>query len=215
MRVVVDVTLGAAAGERQEDVVEARLADDERQRLELLVVERSQHAHQLARAVGHLEVDGVPGALDRPDRERLDRRRGTRGAVLVAEADLDDGRAEARLQLGRRALGDDTATVDDDDVVGEAVGLLEVLRGEEDRRALLGQLLDDLPEVVAALGVETRRRLVEEEHGRVVHERRGEVEPAAHPARVRAGEAIGRVAQPELTRAARRRAARAGCDGCA
>ena len=43
-------------------------------------------------------------------------------------------RRRPRLQLGRRAGGDDAAVVEDDDVVGEAVGLLQVLRGEEHGR---------------------------------------------------------------------------------
>ena len=38
----------------------------------------------------------------------------------------------------RGALGDDGAVVDDDDVVGEYVGLLEVLRGEQYRDVLFG-----------------------------------------------------------------------------
>ena len=41
------------------------------------------------------------------------------------------------LQLVGRALGDDAAVVDDPDAVGELVGLLEVLRGEEDGHAEL------------------------------------------------------------------------------
>src|SRR5256885_10500127 len=39
--------------------------------------------------------------------------------------------------LRRRALGDDVAVVDDPDAVGEDVGLLEVLRGQEDGHAFL------------------------------------------------------------------------------
>ena len=42
-----------------------------------------------------------------------------------------------RLSSVGRALGDEPAAVDDADPVGELVGLLEVLRGEEDRHAEL------------------------------------------------------------------------------
>jgi hypothetical protein len=53
------------------------------------------------------------------------------------------------------------AVVDDPDAVGEHVGLLEVLRRQEDSDAdLLRETLDFLPQRRAALDVETRRRLV-------------------------------------------------------
>ena len=78
------------------------------------------------------------------------------------------------------------------DPVGEHVGLLQVLRGQEDGHALLPrQARDLLPERAAALRVEARRRLVEEEDARPVDEREREVEPALHPARVRPHLAVG------------------------
>ena len=49
----------------------------------------------------------------------------------------------------------------------------------------------------ARLGVEARRRLVEEEHARPVHERERQVEPALHPAGVAADLAIGRLGQAD------------------
>ena len=57
--------------------------------------------------------------------------------------------------------------------------------------------LDDPPEIGAAPGVEARRRLVEEEHRRLVDERAREVDAAPHPARVRANEAVAGVGQVE------------------
>ena len=49
------------------------------------------------------------------------------------------------LELVRGALGDDPAVVEDGDPVGELVGLVEVLRGEEDRDAAGGELADARP----------------------------------------------------------------------
>ena len=49
---------------------------------------------------------------------------------------LDRRPADLGLQLRRGALGDELAAVDDPDPVGERVGLLEVLGGEEDRHAV-------------------------------------------------------------------------------
>ena len=75
---------------------------------------------------------------------------------------------DLRLQLGGRALGDDPPVVDDADAVREHVGLLEVLRREEDRDAVLLRETSDLgPERGAGLRIEPGRRLVEEEDARV------------------------------------------------
>src|SRR5215207_10177549 len=54
------------------------------------------------------------------------------GGFLVAAAAL----AQVRLQLVRRPLAHDQAAVDDGEAVAELVGLLEVLRREEHRRAV-------------------------------------------------------------------------------
>ena len=71
--------------------------------------------------------------------------------------DLDGRLADLRLQLRRRSLGDDPAVVDDPDAVGEDVGLLEVLRRQEDGDALVAREAPDLvPERRAALRVEAR-----------------------------------------------------------
>ena len=67
-----------------------------------------------------------------PDGRRPPRR-------VAVDADDDHVLADAALELVRRALGDQPAVVDDADPVGQLVGLLEVLRGEEDRHAELAR----------------------------------------------------------------------------
>ena len=52
------------------------------------------------------------------------------------------------------------------DLVGERVGLLEVLRGEQHGRAVVDELADDVPHVLALGRVEAGGRLVEEDHRR-------------------------------------------------
>ena len=132
-------------------------------------------------------------------RQRAPAARPRRATVsCVAERHRDHRGAEVGLELGRRPLGDDAPVVDDHDVAGQPVGLLEVLRGEQHRRALAHQLLDGRPQVLAALGVEARGRLVEEEDGRVRHQRGGQVEAAAHAARVGLEHPVAGVGQPEL-----------------
>ena len=68
------------------------------------------------------------------------------------------------LELGRGALGDRAAVVDDHDPVGQVVGLVEVLRREHDVGAVGDELADGLPEPDAAGRVESGRRLVEQQH---------------------------------------------------
>ncbi len=124
------------------------------------------------------------GELDRPMPRRA-ARAARSASASSAKADLDHRAAEPRLELGGVSLGDHAAVVDHHDAVREPVGLLEVLRREQHGRAVADQLVDHLPELVAAGRVETGRRLVEEQHRWVGHERGGEVEPAAHAAGVR------------------------------
>ena len=52
----------------------------------------------------------------------------------VVDHDLDALAADLRLQLVGGAAGDDLAVVDDGDRVGQLVGLLEVLRRQQERR---------------------------------------------------------------------------------
>ena len=61
-----------------------------------------------------------------------------------------------RFSSVRRALRDQPAAVEDGDPVGELVGLLQVLRGEEDRRPGLGQLPDRRPDPAPARRVQAR-----------------------------------------------------------
>ncbi len=211
LRVVVRRGAGAlerAAGLGQEDVVERRLVQAQVGDPEVLGVER---AHDVGQPVGPaVEPHGLgAGGGAAPLAEAVEH---AAQAVAIGGVDrdgLDRGAADLGLQLPRRALGDDRAAVDDPDAVGEHVGLLEVLRGEEDRDpVLLGQAPDLLPQRGAALRVEAGGRLVEEEQARLVHEREREVEPALHPARVASGPCARRPRSARRARAARGRAPR-------
>ena len=73
-------------------------------------------------------------------------------------------RAGAADQLGRRAVGHQPAVVDDDDAVGEPLGLVEVVGGEQHGDAVVAQLGDDLADDLAPGRVDARGRLVEERH---------------------------------------------------
>ena len=112
-------------------------------------------------------------------------RAAARMSAVLGDDDLQPLAADLRLQLVGGALRDHLAVVDHHDVVGQQVGLLEVLRGQQQRscrpRPAPGCTL---PHLGAAARVEARGRLVEEEHGRARDQRTGEVEPAPHAAGV-------------------------------
>ena len=107
------------------------------------------NAAQLVEAAGFLFANGVAG-------ERQERLLQRLGAGLL-------------LELVGRALRDDLAVIDDGDAVGDALGFLHVMRGEEDGDLLLFvEFLDVGPELVAGLRVQAERGLVEEDDlGRV------------------------------------------------
>ncbi len=88
--------------------------------------------------------------------------------------------------------------VDHGDPVGQLVGLLEVLRGQQQRRSLADELPHRRPDLVAAARVEPSCGLVEEQNPRARKQARGEIKPAAHPAGVGPCWAVGRIGELEL-----------------
>src|SRR4051812_3277679 len=83
-------------------------------------------------------------------------------SCLAPQVGLDDPRVLA--DLGRRALGDLLAVVQDRDVVRDVHDHLHVVLDQEDGDVLLGaQLLHELAQLLGLLRVHARRRLVEEQ----------------------------------------------------
>jgi hypothetical protein len=93
--------------------------------------------------------------------------------------------AAAGLVSQRRggAFCDDPAVVDDRDLVGDALGLLHVVRREKHRHLLVAaEPADEFPDLVARLRVEPGSRLVEKQDARPVLQGAGDFEPALHAA---------------------------------
>ena len=165
----------------QEHIIERRLLQRHFGRVERRVVEQQDELRDRGAAFADVHHDRIVddahvfGAFEAA-------RGGLRALPLVvaaADPQRHDVGADARLQCGGRALGDDAAGVHDRDFAGEPVGLLKVLRRQEEGDAFLRvQLGDVAPDGVAADRVEAGRRFVEEHDRRAVDERSGEVEAA-------------------------------------
>ena len=110
---------------------------------------------------------------------------------------LEVGDAVALGQLAAGPLADDLAVVDEGDPVAELLGLLQVVRGQQDRRPLLVDSLHVVPELEPQLDVDPGGRLVEDQQPRPVHQRPGQDQPPLHPAGERAGAFVALLGQRE------------------
>src|ERR687894_890270 len=87
---------------------------------------------------------------------------------------LDVPRLVAFFELFAAPLGGDGASVYQCDLFAQRLGLLQIVRRQEDGHPPAVQLPYVAPQLVAQLHVYPRRRLVQKQHLRVVHERPGE-----------------------------------------
>src|SRR4029077_20878112 len=102
----------------------------------------------------------VPGGAGQDPRRRVE-------LAGAGEPEQDVAAGDLALEVARSALGDDAALVEYRDLVGQVVGFVEVLGGEEDGDAIGHQLADDVPHRAAAAWIEPGRRLVQEDDPRV------------------------------------------------
>ena len=101
-------------------------------------------------------------AGDSPFAQGSDRR-----FCAAVDAELQDLPAESRQQRPRTVERDDLPLVDDRHAIGEALGLVQVVRRDEYRHVLAAaQPHDHVEELVADPRIESYRRLVEEQHPR-------------------------------------------------
>ena len=90
-----------------------------------------------------------------------------------------------------RPLGDDLPGGDHGDPVGESLGLLHVVRGEQHGLAEVPEAGDHLPGAASGGGVEAGRWLVEEDQLRVADQRQRDIQPPALAAGQRGGALVG------------------------
>ena len=125
--------LGGVAGQGQEHVVEGRPAQSD-------VVEpipRSSSRRRASVSAGAPPVTGAVSerlsgrSVDRPDASAASTSAASPSWAAVGDGQLEPLAADLGLELVGGALGDHLAVVDDHDVVGQPVGLLQVLRGQQ------------------------------------------------------------------------------------
>ena len=85
----------------------------------------------------------------------------------------------AVAQLVRAAKRDHPPVAQHGDPVGEALGLLDVVGGQQDRGARPAQVVDQVPGVMPGRRVEARGRLVEEQQIGRADDAEGEVQATA------------------------------------
>ena len=126
---------------------------------------------------------GAPGGLELLEgTEGLERQ----GAIPV-DLGHDHVVAHRVLEDGGGTFCQEPAGGDDPHPVGQAVGFLEVLGGQEDRHAELAVEPPDLgPDSRPAVGVESRGGLVEKQHLWVVDQGGSEIQTPLHSTRIRA-----------------------------
>jgi len=97
----------------------------------------------------------------------------------------------AGAQAVGAVAGEQLAVTDQRDLVAELLGLLEVVRGEQDRRPVFVQLADVAPELNSQLEVDARGRLVEDHEPRSVHQRTRQLQAPFLAARQPRGPHVG------------------------
>ena len=133
-------------------------------------------------------VDGLAASCSTARRQSASR---ALSAISAVRPRVTTSPEISRLSSSGRALGDDLAAVHDGDPVAERVRLLQVVRGEEHRHALVAQPAHLVPHVRAGLRVQAGGRLVQEDDLRLVDDAERDVHPAALAAGVRLALAVG------------------------
>jgi len=135
-----------------------------------------------------LAVDARPGNAV----QRLDPEIGRRGRTVEVDGRVAAG---ALPEAVDGVDGDEFAVVHHAHAVTDRLHLREVVTGEEDGRSLGGALADDLADGPDAVGVESRRGLVEDQEVGVADQRHREREALLHALGVVAGQPIRVVGQ--------------------
>ena len=112
------------------------------------------------------------------------------GRHRVGKQETDDGAARAIDEFLGCPFGDQTTGGEHADPIGQLLGFVEVVRGQQHGRAVVTERLDEVPRATTRRRIEAGGRLVEEQHVRPPEDPEREIDPAALPARQRADPGI-------------------------
>src|SRR5437660_12779125 len=99
-------------------------------------------------------------------------------------------------QFRRGAASDNLSVVHDRDIVCGLLGLVEVVGRQEYRRTFFLELPNECPQLPSCTGVESRRRLIEEDERRTSDEGHRDPEPPLLASGEVHGEGLRTVRQP-------------------
>ncbi len=103
--------------------------------------------------------------------------------IVAVELENERVLPKLRLHVAERALEHHVPLGHQADVVAELLHLLHAVGGKQDRAVVAAQLQDDVAQEVGVDGVEAAEGLVENEEGRVVQQRRNELNLLLHALR--------------------------------
>ena len=118
-------------------------------------------------------------------------------ARLRGQLERGAARDGAHQRLGG-VEGEELAVIHDPDAIRERRRLVHVVRGQDERHALVAKLAEAVPDEELRRRVEPGGGLVEEEHLRRVHQRPRDHHPLRLAAREQVGLLVGPVEQAEL-----------------
>src|SRR5262245_43133388 len=165
------VLLHARAGQGEKDVLEVGRTRD-----------RATDA-----AIGAMGLLEERARVVRLDRQAIAGAQSVDSAQVAEDRLLQGGRTVELERLGREmaadeargaALADDPSAREHRDLVAEPLGFVHVVGRDQDRGPAAAEIADPLPQELADAGIETGRRLVEDEQSGAVHERQSDRETA-------------------------------------
>ena len=127
----------------------------------------------------------------------IERRHGGVDGGPMGVGELDDGVTQSALELTGGTFGHHRSSINDHYAVGEAVRLLQILRGEQHRGAVGHQFLDHRPQPGTTGGIKTRGGLIQEQYGRLGHQRRRQIETATHAPGIGSSGTVAGIAEVE------------------
>ena len=184
--------LESFAGVAEVDVVECGAGYFDGRNLYAGGFEGDEHGRHGGGSVFGAGVDGFGGDLDvAEDGDVLESGVDSFGGGGLGEFDVDRIAAEFAFEGFGGSFGDDVAAIDDGDVLGELIGLFQVVGGEQDGQAFGGEVADFIPEFGAGFGVEASGGFVEKEDLGAMDDAHGDIEFAFHATGISAGDAGG------------------------